>query len=95
MLIIRLQRFGRTNDPNFRLVLVESKRAPKSGAFLEILGAYNPKTKKTELKNERIKHWLEMGVQISPTVHNLFIKNKIMEGAKIKPKGLTIPAKGV
>ncbi len=83
MLIIRLQRVGRTNDPNFRIVLIESKRAPKSGAVLEILGSYNPKTKNINLKTDRIKNWLEHGVQISDTVHNLFVSNKIIDGEKI------------
>ena len=83
MLTIRLQRVGRKNDPNFRVVLIESKRAPKSGAFLENLGSYNPKTKKTQLDSERIKYWLEKGVVMSPTAHNMFVSNKIIEAAKI------------
>ena len=83
MLIIRLQRVGRTNDPSFRLVVVESKRAAKSGKFLEILGSYDARQKKIQLKNERIKHWLLNGAQVSDTVHNLLVNAKIIDSAKI------------
>ena len=99
MLTIRLQRVGRKNDPNFRMVLVEKKRAPKSGAYLEVLGSYNPKTKKIELKNDRIKRWLMQGAQLSATAHNLLVNAKIIEAAKInkvkKAVALTKPAEGV
>src|SRR3989344_4020286 len=81
MLTIRLQRVGRTNDPNFRLVLIESKRAPRSGAFNEILGSYDPRHKaNTKLKGDRIKYWIGKGATTSTTVHNLLIGAKIVEG---------------
>jgi len=83
MLIIRLRRVGRKNDPNFRLVVVDSKRAAKSGSFLEVLGSYDPRKKRVELKNEQIKSWLLKGAQVSDTVHNLLVNAKIIELAKI------------
>ena len=93
-----MQRVGRKNDPNFRVVLIESKRAPKSGSFLENLGSYNPKTKKTALNGERIKYWLEKGVGMSDTVHNILVSNKIVDAAKINvvktPKKAEAPAVG-
>ena len=99
MLIIRLQRVGRTNDPSFRLVVVESKRSAKSGKFLEILGSYDARQKKTQFKDERIKYWLLNGVQLSPTAHNLLVGAKIIDAKKINvvraPKPLTKPTEGV
>jgi small subunit ribosomal protein S16 len=83
MLVIRLQRVGRKNDPNFRVVVTDSRNAPKSGSFVEIVGHLNPKTKKTELKNDRIKEWILKGAQLSPRAHNLCVDAKIIEGAKI------------
>lgn len=83
MLIIRLQRVGRRNDPNFRVVVVEKKRAPKSGAYLEVLGSHNPKTKLTRFKDGRVKHWLQKGAQISATAHNLLVNAKIIDAPKI------------
>lgn len=39
---IRLQRKGRIRLPIYRLVAADSK-APRDGAFIEILGQYDPK----------------------------------------------------
>lgn len=83
MLTIRLQRRGRKNDPSFRVILVEKKRAAKTGIVSEILGNYDARTSRTALEAERIKYWISQGVIVSDTVHNLLIKNKIIEGKKI------------
>ena len=80
-----MQRIGRKNDPAFRVVLTEKRSKPKSGQQ-EILGSYHPKTKETVLKNERILYWMSKGAQVSPTVRNLLISKKVMEGKTI-PKG--------
>lgn len=83
MLMIRFQRFGRKNDPTFRIVLTDKRNAPKSGKFLEILGFKNPKTKEKKLDAERIKYWLSVGAKTSSTVHNMLISEKVIEGEKI------------
>lgn len=83
MLKIRLQRVGRKNDPSFRVILTEQGRGPKSGAFIEILGSYDPRKDRVQLKTDRIKHWILKGAQVSGTVHNLLINEKVIEGDKI------------
>lgn len=83
MLTIRLQRRGRTNDPSFRVIIVDSKRASKTGNYLEMLGSYDARTDRIELNTERIKHWLSMGAQTSDTVHNLLVSQKIIDAKKI------------
>ena len=91
MLIIRLQRVGRTNDPSFRVIVTDSKNAAKTGKFLEIVGNYDARQGKPEFKAERIQHWIKNGAQVSDTVHNLLVKNKIISGEIINQ----IPAKKV
>lgn len=81
--MIRLQRFGRKNDPSFRVVLTDKRNAPKSGKFLEVLGFYNSRTKAKNVKGDRVKYWISKGTQLSATAHNLFIAEKIIEGKKI------------
>lgn len=76
MLKIRLQRVGRKNDPSFRVVLIESHRAPKSGAVKEILGNYNARQKKSMLKRDRIDYWTSKGAQVSDTVRALLSRTK-------------------
>jgi len=83
MLVIRLLRVGKANQPLFRLVITDKKNSSKSGRFLDIVGSYSSVSKKAELNKDRIKHWISVGAQPSPTVQNLLIKEKIIEGKKI------------
>jgi len=83
MLTIRLQRRGRKNDPSFRVILVEKKRAAKTGNVNEILGNYNARTGAIKLEGERIKELLKNGVTVSDNLHNLLVSNKIIDAKKI------------
>ena len=75
MLKIRLQRVGRRNDPAFRVVVVESHRAPKTGKVIENLGNYEARAKRIVLKTDRIDHWVSKGAQMSDTVKDLIRRN--------------------
>lgn len=83
MLVIRLTRVGKKNQPSFRVILTE-KANPVRGKFIEILGHYNPRSKEKSLNVERIKHWLSKGAQPSATVHNLLVSEKIIDTKKVK-----------
>ncbi|MFH0852013.1 MAG: 30S ribosomal protein S16 [bacterium] len=83
MLVIRLTRRGRRNDPSFRLVVTESSN-PVKGKFLEELGFYNPKLKSKSFKQERILYWMSKGAKCSPTVNNLLISSDVIKGEKVK-----------
>lgn len=82
MLKIRLQRIGRKNDPAFRVVLTDSKNSTKSGKFKEILGSYTPKSGEVLFKADCISYWIKNGAQVSDTVHNFLVKQKLIEGKK-------------
>lgn len=95
MLVIRLTRIGKKNQPSYRVVLTE-KTNPVRGKFIEILGSYNPREKTKALKAERIQYWISKGAQTSPTVHNLLVNEKIINGPKVRawhPKKKTQDAK--
>ena len=77
MLTIRLQRIGRRNNPSYRVVVVESKSAVKKGKPVEILGFHDTIRKQTELKSDRIQHWISQGAQVSDTMHNVLVKHGI------------------
>ena len=83
MLVIRLTRIGKKNQPSYRVVLAEKSR-PIKGKFIEILGSYNPRLKTKIFKAERIKYWISKGAQASPTVHNMLVSEKIISGPKVK-----------
>ena len=84
MLVIRLFRVGKKNQPVFKIVVTEKTQPPRAGVFIEELGFYNPLTKEKILKEERLKHWLKMGALPSDTVHNLLVAAKIIAGEKRK-----------
>lgn len=83
MLKIRLQRTGRKNDPHFRLICTESILKPKTSQFAEILGTYNVKSGTFEAKADRVKHWMSVGAQVTPTVHNLLVTKGVISGKKV------------
>jgi small subunit ribosomal protein S16 len=82
MLMIRFQRIGRKNDAAFRIAVLEKTSGPKAGKYVDLVGTYNPKTKATTIQGEKVKDWVKKGAQVSPSVMNLLITNKVMEGKK-------------
>ncbi len=80
MIIIRLKRIGKKHQAAFRFVVGE-RRSKLKGDYTEDIGSYNPRTKKVEVKAERVKYWLSVGCKMSDTVNNLLVKNKVIEGS--------------
>lgn len=101
MLVLRLQRTGRSRVPTYRVVLAEKSWAAK-GRFREILGHYlldrDPPV--FHVKEERIRYWMERGAIPSDTLARALRKSGVagMEGfirryAKKKPKNTSdVPA---
>jgi small subunit ribosomal protein S16 len=83
MLMMRLQRVGRKNDPSFRIVVVDKRTGPKSNKNIAILGSYNPKLNHVQVDKDAAKVWLSKGVQPSDTVHNILVGQKVIEGKKV------------
>ncbi len=96
MLTIRLTRKGKKNQPFFRVVVIDKRRSSKGGRAVEVLGYVDPLTKRKNLKKERVLYWISKGAQPSPTMHNLLVSEKIIEGKKInvakKSKKTPVPA---
>jgi small subunit ribosomal protein S16 len=64
---MRLARGGAKRRPFYRIVVADS-RAPRDGNFIEKIGTYNPmlprdREDRVVLDPERVKYWLEKGVQ--------------------------------
>lgn len=81
--MMRLQRVGRKNDPTYRLVVVDKRTGPKSNKNIDILGSYNPKLNHVQIDADRAKDWLSKGVQPSDTVHNILVKEKVINAKKL------------
>jgi len=85
MLMMRLQRVGRKNDPSYRIVVTDKRTGPKSNKHIAILGSYNPKMKHIQLDVDAAKDWLSKGVQPSDTVHNILVGQKVIDKKKVNP----------
>lgn len=85
MLAIRLNRTGKRNRAHFRVVVQEHTKAPGK-RHVEIVGSYDPHKKTTILNKDRILYWVSQGAQVSDAVHNMLVREGIVEGKKIAKK---------
>ncbi len=90
MLTIRLQRTGKKNQADFRIVLAE-KEAPVKKKIVEVLGSYNPRKKDFKVKEERLNYWISQKVEMSETMHNLLVSKSLIQAPKVK--AFSIPKK--
>lgn len=83
MLVIRFSPKGKNRFATFKIVVQEKRRDPQ-GKTVETLGSYNPHSKEFSIKKERVLFWIQKGAKPSPSVHNILIDKKIIEGKKVK-----------
>jgi small subunit ribosomal protein S16 len=63
--------------------LTDSRNGTKSGKFHEVLGTYNLLTDEKKVNAERVKYWISKGAQLSGTVHNYLVNERVIAGKKI------------
>jgi small subunit ribosomal protein S16 len=83
MVKIRLRRAGSKKKPSYRVVVADA-RAPRDGAFLSIIGHYNPLTNPETIviDEEKALYWLRQGAQPTDTTARLLSKVGILEKFK-------------
>jgi small subunit ribosomal protein S16 len=69
---------GAKKNPFYRIVIAD-QQSPRDGRFIEIVGTYDPKGSKIELKRERIEYWLGTGAQPSDSVLRLLKTSKMLD----------------
>lgn len=82
MLMLRLQRIGRRNEPHYKIVVIEKTKGPKSQKYIDVVGTYNPKAGTVTIDEAKAASWLEKGVQPSDTVYNMLVTKGLVEGRK-------------
>ena len=98
MVKIRLQRVGTKKKPAYRVVVADS-RAPRDGAFIEIIGHYDPLANPATIviKQERALEWLRRGAQPTQTVAALLgkagISDKLVSASLREPTDRKTPKK--
>jgi small subunit ribosomal protein S16 len=82
---IRLRRVGAKKKPSYRLVVADA-RAPRNGAFITIIGHYNPLTDPETIVVDREKAltWLRQGAQPTATAARLLAKAGITEESEAR-----------
>ncbi len=85
---IRLLRMGKIRNPQYRIVVADS-RTKRDGKAIEFIGIYHPKEdpSRIEVKSDRVQHWLGVGAQPSEPVIAILSKT----GDWQKFKGLPAP----
>ena len=85
MVKIRLRRVGSKKKPSYRLVVADS-RAPRDGAFISIIGHYNPLTdpETVVIDEEKALNWLRQGAQPTDTAARLLAKAGIIEESEAR-----------
>lgn len=75
MLKIRLRRMGAPKKPKYRVVVADV-RSPRDGAFIDIIGHFDPMTDPETfvVDEEKAKKWLSQGAQPTDTVARLLSK---------------------
>jgi small subunit ribosomal protein S16 len=75
MLRIRLRRVGSKKQSSYRVVVAD-RESPRDGAYIEVIGFYNPRTRPSTVRFDegRALHWLSVGAQPSEAVARL-LKN--------------------
>lgn len=76
---LKLKRLGKRHSPFYRIIAIDHKKSTASGAYLDVLGVYNPTTEPKEIKidAEKVKAWIGKGAQPTVTVAKLLKKANI------------------
>jgi small subunit ribosomal protein S16 len=87
MLKIRLRRMGAIRQPHYRIVVADA-RAPRDGAFIDMLGHYNPLTDPATIQVDVTKYedWKKKGAQPTNAVASLV---KLYKRAQAKSESAT------
>ncbi|HKM19886.1 MAG TPA: 30S ribosomal protein S16 [Candidatus Dojkabacteria bacterium] len=88
MLKIRLKRVGRSKDPYYRIVVMESSQ-PRGGRTKDEIGIYNPRINQFDIDKEKAEMWLKNGAQPTDTVAQYFVKAGLLKELK---RGSTKPS---
>ena len=83
MVKIRLRRIGAKHKPMYRIVVTD-RRSPREGAFIEVIGNFNPldDPETINVESDKALSWLEKGAQPTETVYRLLAKAGVMDKFK-------------
>jgi small subunit ribosomal protein S16 len=86
VLRIRLRRTGAKKQPRYRVVVAESS-APRDGAYVEVLGWYNPQSDPAQVHvdTDKVAHWIGRGARPSGRVGFLLKRAGVSQPQEPQP----------
>ena len=94
---LRLVRMGKKKQPTYRVVAAESRRA-RSGAFLEIVGTYQPRGLSVaepetiiNIDNDKVVAWLLQGAQPTERVAKILKTSGALDAFAATKSGVVTP----
>jgi small subunit ribosomal protein S16 len=86
LLKIRLARVGKKKQPTYRVVVADA-RAPRDGAYVEVIGHYNPRTEPNTfvIDEDKARDWMKKGAQPTERMHKLLSTVGLMEAPVYPP----------
>ena len=88
MLKKKKKRVGRSKDPSYRIVVMESAQ-PRGGKTKDEIGFYDPRKNLFDIDKEKAEKWLKNGAQPTDTVAQYFVKEGLLKKLK---RGSTKPS---
>lgn len=84
---MRLARLGDKKSPFYRIVVVDS-RVARNGAYVELIGTYDPLKNPAEIKidKEKAQKWIQNGVQPTDTVRSILVREGVLQPKAKKAK---------
>lgn len=82
MVKLRLKRYGRKQQPTYRIIAIDAK-SRREGRALHEVGFYDPQKDKTHLDVPKIIYLLNKGAQPTDTVNNILRRAGVFEQKKI------------
>lgn len=76
MLMIRFSRAGRKRAPHYRIVVTEHTKPAKCGE-IEVIGWYDPRSKKYDIDMDSVRQRISCGAQMSESFARLLKKNSL------------------
>jgi small subunit ribosomal protein S16 len=83
-----MRKLGRKKLPIYQIVAIDAK-SRRDGAFIEVLGQYEPKARphKVSIKEDRVAYWLGVGAQPTDTARSVIQGTGLLYKLNLKKRG--------
>jgi ribosomal protein S16 len=77
-LVLRFAPVGRKHLKKYRIVVAQKFRSVNK-LYIEVIGSYDPVSKAFTIKEDRLKHYLDLNLEISQSLQSLLKKQNYLQ----------------